>query len=68
MTLEEKSRKVKAQIKANGMFAKDVAKAAGINPMTLQRYFTQATMSVQNLQKVCDVLGLEIIIREKVEL
>lgn len=65
MTLEQKAQKVKAQIKHKNLFSRDVAVKAGINPMTLQRYFTLGTMSLSHLQDVCEVIGLEIIIREK---
>lgn len=65
MTLEQKSKIVKDQIKISGLTNKSVAEKANINPMTLQRYFTQATMSLNNLQAVCEVIGLEIIIKPK---
>jgi lambda repressor-like predicted transcriptional regulator len=65
MTLEQNSKIVKDRIKNSGFTAKAVACQAGINPMTLQRYFTQATMSLNNLQAVCEVVGLEIIIQPK---
>jgi lambda repressor-like predicted transcriptional regulator len=68
MTLEQKAQKVRAQIKHRGMFLKSVAEKAEIDPMTLQRYFTLGSMSLDKLQRVCDAIGLELIIREKNEL
>lgn len=68
MTLEQKAQKVRAKMKSKNLKYNEVAKDAKVHPMTLQRYFTLGTMSLDKLQSVCDVIGLEIIIREKVEL
>jgi len=68
MTLEQKAQKVRAQIESKNKDFKEVAKDANVHEMTLQRYFTLGTMSLNKLQRICDVVGLEIIIREKVEL
>jgi hypothetical protein len=68
MTLEQKAQKVRATIKSKKLKFSEVAKYAKVHPMTLQRYFTLGTMSLDKLQSICDVVGLEIIIREKVEL
>jgi hypothetical protein len=68
MTLEQKAQKVRAQIESKNKDFKEVAKDANVHQMTLQRYFTLGTMSLNKLQRICDVIGLEIIIREKVEL
>jgi hypothetical protein len=68
MTLEQKAQKVRATIESKDIDFKEVAKDANVHEMTLQRYFTLGTMSLNKLQRICDVVGLEIIIREKVEL
>ena len=71
MTLEQKAQRVRAQLKkyrSNGLVQNVVSKKAGMSKMTIQRYLTLGTMSLDKLQELCDVIGLEIIIREKVEL
>ena len=72
MTLQQKAQRVKSQLKKvkkeKQLHQTVVAKLAGINKMTIQRYLTLGTMKLDNLQAVCDVIGLEIIIREKISI
>jgi len=54
--------RIKSEIKAKGMKQNFIAEKAKINPHTLQRFFKSGTIGLDNLQKICDVLELQIII------
>ena len=59
------SERIKSEIKSKGMKQNFVAVNAGITPATLQRFFRTGTIGLDNLEKVCDVLNLQLVIQKK---
>ena len=59
------SERIKSEIKSKGMKQNFVAVNAGITPHTLHRFFRTGTIGLDNLEKVCDVLELQILIQKK---
>jgi DNA-binding Xre family transcriptional regulator len=57
--------RIKSEIKAKGMKQNFIAEKAKINPHTLQRFFKTGTIGLDNLEKICDVLELQILIQKK---
>ena len=57
--------RIKSEIKAKGIKQNFIAVKAGITPATLQRFFRTGTIGLDNLEKVCDVLELQILIQKK---
>lgn len=57
--------RIKSEIKAKGMKQNFIAEKADITPATLQRFFRTGTIGLDNLEKVCNVLELQILIQKK---
>lgn len=59
------SERIKSEIKSKGMKQNFIAEKADITPATLQRFFRTGTIGLDNLEKVCDILELQILIQKK---
>jgi len=62
----ETSKILKEQIKNSGLKHTYIAEKSGITIQTLSRFFKTGTIGLNNLERICDVLGLEIVIEKTI--
>lgn len=56
---------LKKEMKARGITQTDIASEFGVKYLTINRKLNHGTLTVPELIKICDLLGLEITITEK---